>query len=80
MEPFHDSGGVHGVTLRCGLGLKQSAELGGVDLAALESGPGIVVRVGRVDASYGPRWEIHFSLVGGERVEWTGEDDTTEVK
>ena len=80
VKPFQDPGGVHDVALGCGLSLEQSTELLGVNLTTLESSPGVVVRVGRVDASHGPRGETHFSFVGGEGIERAGEDDTAEVK
>ena len=80
VEGGQHPGGVDLEAERRRLGIEQVGEAGPVHLVALQSGPGVLVRVGGVEEADGPGGQTGLGLVGGERLEGTGGDNPAEVE
>ncbi len=65
---------------RCGLGLKEVAELLEADVVALDLGPRVGIGIRGVQRANEVGRQIVFALVSGERIERAGEDDTAHVE
>jgi hypothetical protein len=58
---------------------ERRAERLGVDLAALESRPGVLMRIGRIDGAQEAHRQAAFHFEAGERLERAGRDHPAEI-
>jgi hypothetical protein len=79
IEQGQDVGPAHGVTQARGLLQEQRVETGGVDLGALEAGPGVGVGIGRIDRADEVVGQATLDLITPEGLERRGGEHAAEI-